>query len=190
MVKLKRGKQEATLDKGELVSYLVQGNEYMHQKGSPGWRSTDTEMFPIIGPTNEINFRVQTPKGDAIQDQHGLLRELQYTVVEHTETSAVFIKTYKANTPVKNSKFPEKSTQQWVIWPYNFQFQKQVELKSDKLELTFTISGDRDMAFMLGYHPAFKLVTAAPVIKTMIRTISLAEVLAVGSRALHVPDCD
>ncbi len=190
MVKLKLDNQEVVIEKGELISYIVQGKEFMHQKGSPGWRSTDTEMFPIIGPTNEINFRVQTPKGDAIQDQHGLLRELEYTLVEQTDTTTIYLKTYKANTRIKNSKFPDKSTQQWVIWPYNFQFQKRVELKENGLEITFTVSGDKDMAFMLGYHPAFKLDTGNPVIKTADKTISLAEVLAVGSRALQVPNCE
>ena len=73
MVQLKNNNSIVKIDAGELVGYQVNGHEFIHQKGSPGWGSADTEMFPIIGPVNEADFRVKTPKGDAIQDQHGLL---------------------------------------------------------------------------------------------------------------------
>jgi len=106
------------IDKGELVSYSVAGYEFIHQKGSPGWRNADTEMFPIIGPTNDANFKVMTPKGAAIQDQHGLLRELTYEGIHQTETKAVFEKKYLANTAIENSKFPAKSTEEKLAWYY------------------------------------------------------------------------
>ncbi|MGB5667231.1 MAG: aldose 1-epimerase, partial [Maribacter sp.] len=75
MVVLKVDKQKVKIDAGELVGYLVDAHEYIHQKGSPGWRNSDTEMFPIIGPTADADFKVKTPNGIAVQDQHGLLRE-------------------------------------------------------------------------------------------------------------------
>ncbi len=190
MVKLIGNNQEVGIEKGELVSYVVNGQEYMHQKGSPGWRNTDTEMFPIIGPTNEVGYSVAVPRANAIQDQHGLLRELEYVVLEQTTTQVTYSKVYKAGTLVKNSKYPEKSTQQWLLWPYNFEFQKKVELKDSGLQITFTVAGEKDMAFMLGYHPAFSLQTAAPLIVTGSKTITIPEVLEAGSRAFHVPDCD
>lgn len=190
MVKLHRDNQEVSIEAGELVSYRVEGHEYMHQKGSPGWRSTDTEMFPIIGPTAEANFQVNTPNGKAIQDQHGLLREMDYHLTESTATTAIFQKEYEAGTRVKNSKFPEKSTEKEVFWPYSFQFEKHFRLKESQLEITFKISGDSGMPFMLGYHPAFMLRSDNPVLTTAGKEIGLSEVLAVGSRALHVPDCN
>jgi len=57
------------------------------------------------------------------------------------------------------------------------------------LEITFTISGERDMPFMLGYHPAFKLHLDSPIIDTGNTEITLEEVLEVGSRALQVENC-
>ena len=62
MVDLKLENQTVKIEKGELVSYNVGGYEYIHQKGSPGWRNADTEMFPIIGPTADAGFLVKTPK--------------------------------------------------------------------------------------------------------------------------------
>lgn len=179
--------QQVRIDQGELVSYQFDGHELIHQKGSPGWRNSDTEMFPIIGPTNEADFKVKTPKGEAVQDQHGLLRELEYEILEAADSKAVFKKGYLANTNVKNSKYPEKSTAPELSWPYDFTFVKSYHLNDNGLEIRFEIHGEEGMPFMLGYHPAFILTTENPTIKTQEKEIAIPEVMAVGSRALQVP---
>lgn len=188
MVSLKHGDLEVTIDKGELVGLKKDNHEYIHQKGSPGWRSSDTEMFPVIGPTAEANYKIQTPRGEAIQDQHGLLRELEYERIKQSETTAIYSKDYKAGTPVRNSKFPDKSSEDFLSWPYDFKFEKRFALSEDKLEVTFSVTGEEGMPFMLGYHPAFKIDTINPKISTPDRFIGLDEILAAGSRALQVAD--
>lgn len=190
MIALEFENQNVKIDAGELVSYTVNGHEFIHQKGSPGWGSADTEMFPIIGPVNEAGFQVQVPRSTAIQDQHGLLRQFPYVLEENGATSAIFSKTYRAGTPIKNSKFPEKSTKQWLVWPYNFSFEKHFRLSKEGLEIRFVIDGEQDMPFMLGYHPAFKLHTANAVVIAKDKVITLEEILAVGSRALEVANCE
>ncbi|MGW9687154.1 aldose 1-epimerase [Flagellimonas sp. 2504JD1-5] len=190
MTELKCGSYTTRIDKGELVGFTQDEHEFIHQKGSPGWRSADTEMFPIIGPVDKAGFQVQVPRSNAIQDQHGLLRELEYDLISKTDTSAIFKKKYKAGTPVKNSKFPEKSTRQWLLWPYSFEFEKSFELKETQLEIAFKVTGERDMPFMLGYHPAFKLYTEKPIIIANGQEISLDEILEVGSRAYQVENCE
>jgi len=182
--------QTVKIDTGELVGYQVAGHEFIHQKGSPGWRSSDTEMFPIIGPTDKANFRVRTPKGEVIQDQHGLMREMTYVLTEQTTTTAVFTKCYKANTVIKNSKFPKKSKEEELSWPYDFEFTKTFVLTDKGLHIIFGVAGKIGMPYMLGYHPAFKIHTAKATIQTDEKSISIAEVLAVGSKALHVPNCE
>ena len=189
MVNLSSGKAKARIEEGELVSYLLSDFEYIHQKGSPGWRNSDTEMFPVIGPTAEAGFRVHVPKGNAIQDQHGLLRELDYELLSSTETTAQYVKSYKAGTVINNSKFPDKSTAQLLIWPFNFEFYKSFKLSEKSLEISFRISGEKDMPFMLGYHPAFKLYSDNPTVIAEDQKITLDSVLAAGSRALEVADC-
>ncbi|WP_190809572.1 aldose 1-epimerase [Flagellimonas sp. S3867] len=190
MTDLKNGNNTVRIDQGELVSFINDEHEFIHQKGSPGWRSADTEMFPIIGPVDKAGFRVHVPRSNAIQDQHGLLRELDYDLISKTDTSAIFRKEYKAGTPVKNSKFPEKSTKQWLFWPYSFEFEKSFELMENQLEITFKISGERDMPFMLGYHPAFKIHTNQPAICTDEKEITLEQVLEVGGRAFQVENSE
>ncbi|MFT0716153.1 aldose 1-epimerase [Flagellimonas lutimaris] len=189
MVTLQSNNSTVKIEEGELVSYVVNEHEFIHQKGSPGWGSADTEMFPIIGPVNEAGFRVDTPKGVAVQDQHGLLRQMQYELEHQTDTSAVFAKEYKSGTEVSNSKFPEKSTEEALTWPYDFRFEKSFLLKEDALEIHFKITGEQGMPYMLGYHPAFKLHTESPLIVANNKEITLDEVLAVGSRALQVEGC-
>ena len=188
MVHLNLNNLKVEIDEGELVSFTKDKYEYIHQKGTPGWRSSDTEMFPIIGPTDKADFKVNTPRGFAIQDQHGLLRELTYKQVELTETSAIFEKKYLANTQVKNSKFPAKSTEEHLSWPYDFSFKKKFTLIENKLKIEFIINGEEGMPFMLGYHPAFNVQSTKPLIKTPTKDITLDEILAVGSRAYQVPD--
>ncbi len=189
-IRLSLGNQTVKIEAGELVGFEVAGHEFIHQKGSPGWRNSDTEMFPIIGPTDQADFRIQTPKGVAIQDQHGLLREMKYRLTEQTVTSAVFKKRYKANNEVKNSKYPDKSFESDLSWPYNFEFTKAFVLSDDGLKVSFIVEGEKDMPFMLGYHPAFKVHTTNASIKTSMKSISIAEVMAVGSRALHISNCE
>ncbi|NDV16381.1 aldose 1-epimerase [Muricauda sp. TY007] len=189
MVTLKTNTSIVKIDVGELVGYEVNGHEFIHQKGSPGWGSADTEMFPIIGPVNESDFRVKTPKGDAIQDQHGLLRQMAYELEHQTDTSAVFVKQYRSGTKVPNSKFPEKSTEALLSWPYNFRFEKSFLLTDDGLEVHFKVLGEEGMPFMLGYHPAFKLHSKSPIIVAKGQEITLEKVLAFGNRALQVADC-
>lgn len=181
--------QHARIDAGELVGYLVDEYQVMHQKGSPGWRSSDTEMFPIIGPTAEADFKVKTPLGPAVQDQHGLLREMQYACIFQNETKAVFEKVYVANSPMRNSKFPDKSIAEVLTWPYDFRFRKTFELSAKGLTVSFSVSSEKGMPFMLGYHPAFKLSTDKPVIEANGQQVYLDQIIAVGNRAFEVNDC-
>jgi len=189
MVNLSSGKAIARIEDGELASYQLKGHEFIHQKGSPGWRNSDTEMFPVIGPTSDAGFRVHVPRGNAIQDQHGLLRELDYELLSSTDTTAKYMKSYKAGAVIKNSKYPDKSAAQLLIWPFSFEFYKGFELSDKDLEISFRISGEKDMPFMLGYHPAFKLYSENPMVIAEDQKITLGSVLKAGGRALEVSNC-
>jgi galactose mutarotase-like enzyme len=177
------------IENGEMVSLQAAGYEYIHQKGDPGWGHSDIEMFPIIGPTSDAGFRVHVPRGNAILDQHGLLRELEYELVKHSDTMARYRKVYTKATVVENSKFPEKSTAQRLIWPFDFKFEKCFKLTDNELVIELIVAGEKDMPFMLGYHPAFKIHSDRPRIETADISIGLEEIMEAGSRALELADC-
>ncbi len=179
------------IEKGELISFKVDGIEYIHQKGSKGWRKSDDEMFPIIGPISKNNFRVHTKKGDAIQDQHGLLRELEYSLISSDEKTAKFRKNYVKNTKISNSKFPEKSTEKELFWPFDFTFEKHYSLENNTLKIDFIITSDAGMPFMLGYHPAFLLSnTGNDTLVANNKKITLKEIYEVGHNAFPVLNTD
>ncbi|WP_106793730.1 aldose epimerase [Aquimarina sp. Aq78] len=179
----------ATIDHGELISYQVDSIEVMHQKGDAGWGNTEIEMFPTIGSTKENQFSVQTPKGDAKLDQHGILRVMDYLPVRIEKSSASFHKKYAANTQLSNHKYPNKSSQQWLNWPYDFEFIKTFELSNEALKIIFEIKSEKDMPLMLGFHPAFKIYSQNIIMKTAGQNISLDAILEAGASAFLLKDC-
>lgn len=182
-------KSFAKIDNGELVSYVKNSEELIHQKGDAGWANSDTEMFPIIGPTVKNSFKVSTQKGDNFQDQHGLLRELSYVLLQNDEHSVSLQKKYKAGEKVENSKFPERSTQENLVWLYNFKFTKSINLTNDSLSVHFEFETEKGMPFMLGYHPAFKLSgKATEVFKWKENEVGIEEVIRGGHSAYPVLD--
>lgn len=184
---LKNKNLRVKVDNGELVSFTFNSEEIIHQKGEPGWRNSDTEMFPLIGATAPINYKVSTPRGDCIQDQHGLLRELEYKLVDVSKDSLIVQKQYNKNTLIKNSKFPDKSPEEILSWPYNFKFTKHFKLTSKGLIISFIIDAENDMPFMLGYHPAFKLDgSKSELIKTTRKEITIDNILNVGASAYPI----
>lgn len=62
MTTLKSKDLNVQINAGELVSLIKNKHEFIHQKGSPGWSHSDTEMFPVIGPTDDAQFKVKTPQ--------------------------------------------------------------------------------------------------------------------------------
>jgi len=187
MITLRNDNSLVKIDNGELVSFTVNGIEFIHQKGNKGWRKSDDEMFPVIGPTSNNNFRVHTKKGDAIQDQHGLLRELDYELISSNEVTATFKKDYKANTKIKNSKFPGKSSEEFLTWPFDFSFEKSFKIENGELKIDFIILSEKEMPFMLGYHPAFLLSnTGKEIFVSKNETCTLVDVYKAGSNAFPI----
>ncbi len=184
-------RSKALVEQGELISYLFEKTEIMHQKGAPGWGNTEIEMFPIIGPTKANDFTIATPKGIAKLDQHGILRALKYSYTESTEGTLRFSKRYKAHTAVKNPKFPNKSTQEFLDWPYDFEFVKTFAWIGESLHITFDIHCEEGMPIMLGFHPAFQIYdTDIQIVSSQSQRYSLQDVLAPGSAALPIKNTD
>ena len=187
MVFLKNRDCSVAINQGELISFQNKNQEYIHQKGRKGWRNSDIEMFPVIGPTSKNNFRVHTKNGDGIQDQHGLLRELDYVLISSNENTASFFKKYKKNTAINNSKFPNKSSEKNLSWPFDFTFEKKFLLENNTLKIDFIITSNKGMPYMLGYHPAFLLSNSGK--ETIIingKKIKLSEIQDAGHNAYPV----
>lgn len=191
IIVLENNNSKVRIEKGELISFIFNNEEFIHQKGNKGWRKSDDEMFPVIGPTSKNNYRMHTKKGDAIQDQHGLLRELTYKLYYRDDASAKFIKSYAANTKINNAKFPEKSTEPLLNWPFDFSFEKHFTLKEGILEIDFKITSEKGMPYMLGYHPAFMLSdTGKDTLVANDKKITLEDIYEVGHNTFPVLNTD
>lgn len=187
IISLSNSINSVSIENGELISFTSSNVEYIHQKGNPGWRKSDDEMFPVIGPLDKNNYRLQTKKGVGILDQHGLLRELNYQFISHSKTEASFQKKYKVGELVRNNKFPEKSSEEFVSWPFDFEFTKRYSLSENKLHIEFTIQSVAGMPYMLGYHPAFLLTgNEQEILESGSKQITLQDVYEVGSNAFPV----
>lgn len=155
---LVKGVLSATIHDGQLRSLKNGKLEFMHHPDEPGWRKSDDEMFPVVGATQKYNYRIETPKGEAILDQHGLLRELDWQIIEQSQERLLLRKSYTAGTRLGNSKYPGRSPEASVSWPYDFSVEKEIELVDEKkLQITFTVEAESGMPFQFGYHPAFKI---------------------------------
>ncbi len=189
-LKSEDNRSKVTLLNGQLSSYLFDQKEIMHQKGDPGWNNTEIEMFPIIGATKGNNFSISTPKSEAKLDQHGILRVMKYNLLSKTSSEAKFDKNYTANTILSNPKFPDRSTLSSLSWPYNFDFKKSFKITNKGLVITFEISSEKDMPYMLGFHPAFKIYNSSSVFKTSNKQFSLSQILEAGSNAFPIKNCN
>mgnify|MGYP000063287483 CR=1 FL=1 len=178
------------IDNGELISYQKEGKEYIHQKGSLGWNNSDTEMFPVIGPTIKNKYLILENEKEAVLDQHGLLREISYQQESNSNNKAVFIKKYNKNTLLKNRKYPKKSTKEHVYWKYDFSFKKYFSLTDNSLEVEFEFVSEAGMPFMLGYHPAFNLSgLGTETIEVKNKRVTLKEILTIGADAFPLLNC-
>jgi galactose mutarotase-like enzyme len=183
-------KSVVKIDNGELISYQKEGKEYIHQKGNLGWNNSDTEMFPVIGPTIKNKYLVLENEKEAVLDQHGLLREIPYQLENHLRSNAVFFKKYDKNTLLKNRKYPEKSPKKHVYWKYDFSFKKYFSLTNNFLEVGFEFVSETEMPFMLGYHPAFNLSgLGTETIEVKNKVITLNNVLNIGADAFPLLNC-
>lgn len=187
---LVNGKLAATIQNGMLRSFTYGRTEFIHDPQEPGWGKSDDEMFPVIGPTAEVEYTVKTLIGPAKLDQHGLLRELEWAIADQKQDFLKLQKKYRAGERVGNSKFPGRSPQSELSWPYDFSVQKTFELKKDRLSVRFLIESEYGMPFQFGYHPAFKLnPDNGPItLECADEQISLESIMRAGSKAYPLKD--
>ncbi|MEJ6675793.1 MAG: aldose 1-epimerase [Polaribacter sp.] len=116
-----------------------------------------------------------------------MLRELDYVLISSNENTASFFKKYKKNTAINNSKYPNKSSEKNLSWPFDFTFEKKFLLENNTLKIDFIITSNKGMPYMLGYHPAFLLSNSGK--ETIIingKKIKISEIQDAGHNAYPV----
>ena len=135
----------SVLEKGaELCSIqsITNATEYIWQANSDIWGSHAPNLFPIIGCLKENAF-IHEGKEYAMP-KHGFIRNnTDVKLLEQRENQLTFI--------LKSNENTRK------VYPFEFEFKIHFILEGNRLKLVHEISntGDHEMLFNLGGHPAF-----------------------------------
>lgn len=145
---LTRGKLTAAVSTqgAELQSLALNGREYLWQADPAFWNKHAPVLFPIVGSLR--NKTAESAAGTCHMERHGVARINEHRLVEVSEdgTSA----TYElCDTP-----------ETFEAYPYHFKLNMTYALTGDAtLTQTFTVTntGDVDLPFSVGGHPAFNV---------------------------------
>ncbi|MET0137696.1 MAG: aldose 1-epimerase family protein [Sphingobium sp.] len=106
------------------------------------WTGHAPLLFPIVGGLASDRYRLRDGRSFTLP-RHGFARRSPFAVVESGPAHALFRLTDTADT--------------LSVWPFPFRLDMAFRLEGATLftAATVTNTGDADMPFSLGYHPAF-----------------------------------
>lgn len=115
--------------------------EYIWSADPKIWPRHAPVLFPIVGklPGNKYQYQGQTYE----LPQHGIARDLNFTLLHQTPDTLVF----ELNSSAQTLK----------VYPFTFRLQIQYTLQDNALEVSYKVqnTGAADMYFSIGAHPGF-----------------------------------
>jgi len=197
-ITLENGNLKAQVYKGQLVSLMKDGIEYMHGGGKPddlkspddrvGWNKSEIFMYPVTGPV--YDYKVQV--GDLFfpQDQHGIARYRTFRVLSHDKTSIFLVQEYHGGKVPNPKHETNKESPGDIIWlPYNLE--KSIELQGDSVKVMFglTNNSDKVMPYRCGWHPDFKAPVSGKdgLFEYGRQTLSLEDVIEASKEKAGLP---
>lgn len=140
-----RGPFEASVDAegAQLMSIKKDGREYLWQGDPTWWPRRAPVLFPIVG--NIRNDRADSAQGEIRFGRHGLARNYEHELVEHTDDSLTYRLDSSDDTRAK--------------FPYDFRLEMTYRLVDDGLEQHFAVTntGKVTLPYVVGGHPAFNV---------------------------------
>lgn len=125
----------------ELTSIRKESTEYLWQADPAFWGRHSPVLFPIVGSVWEKRYRVEGKEYEL--GQHGFARDMDFTLVNATETE---VRYRLESTPETLAKYP---------WPFVLEIA--YRLHDGNLDVIWEVSnpGTEEMFFQIGAHPAF-----------------------------------
>lgn len=125
----------------ELTSIRKGSTEYLWQADPAFWGRHSPVLFPIVGSVWEKRYRVEGKEYEL--GQHGFARDMDFTLVNATETE---VRYRLESTPETLAKYP---------WPFVLEIA--YRLHDGNLDVIWEVSnpGKEEMFFQIGAHPAF-----------------------------------
>ena len=121
--------------------------EYLWNADPAFWAKKSPVLFPIVGTlkNNQYNYQGKTYR----MNRHGFARDKTFSVTQQTAESITLSISSDAVT--------------LEVFPFEFNFSITYTLIRDQLSVTYTVvnTGNEEMYFSVGGHPAFKLPITA-----------------------------
>jgi galactose mutarotase-like enzyme len=121
--------------------------EYLWSGDAAFWGKKSPVLFPVVGGLKNNSY---TYNGTAYTlGRHGFARDMVFSVAEQTANSIRFLLTDSADTK--------------KVYPFPFNFEVGYTLDDTRLTVTYRVrnTGNEDMFFSVGGHPAFRVPLAA-----------------------------
>jgi len=128
------GEIQHFFDKEKNVELMYQGDE--------GWSGKNPTLFPIIGSTHTGSYEIDGKTYS--MKNHGLIR---YADLDGKVTDDAIVFTYDSNDDTR------------AQYPFDFHYEMKYWLEDKKLHIDYTVvnTGDKEMPFTFGLHPAFRV---------------------------------
>ena len=125
----------------ELASIMKGSTEYLWQADPAFWGRHSPVLFPIVGSVWEKRYRIDGVEYE--MGQHGFARDMDFTLVEGSETEVRYRLESSAETLAK--------------YPYPFVLEIAYRLEGNKLDVIWDVynPSEEDNFFQIGAHPAF-----------------------------------
>ena len=129
----------------EINSLLYKNREIIHQKEENFWQRQSPVLFPIVGALKDNSYIFEEKKYQLWQ--HGFARDMNFLLVESTDSSATFFLWSSEETKKK--------------YPFEFELYIKYIISKNTLEAQYVIKNidSNTLYFSLGVHPAFKIWT-------------------------------
>ena len=139
------GTLTATVDAqgAQLMSLRLNDGEYLWQGDERYWARRAPVLFPIVGCLRDDH--AVSAQGDVSLKRHGIARLYEHALVDRTDSSV----TYELNATDETR----------TAYPFDFRLNMTYALSAGRLIQTFKVTntGDVDLPFTLGGHPAFNV---------------------------------
>ena len=125
----------------ELCSIVANGKEYLWQADPAFWKRHSPVLFPIVGSVWVNEYRIEGIPYTLTQ--HGFARDMEFTLISEKEDEV----RYRL---VSNEETLHK-------YPFSFCLEIGYRIQGKKIEVMWEVknSGEKDMYFQIGAHPAF-----------------------------------
>ena len=143
LITITNNKISASIDTlgAELIRLEKDNKNYIWTVDETYWNKTSPILFPIVGRLKNDTYSIENKTYEL--PRHGFARNLEFQIVNQTESSVVFVLESNSET-LKN-------------YPFEFELRLEYELDENELKMKYFVENKlkATMPFSIGAHPAF-----------------------------------